>query len=54
MFTRIKKSKTYLPNPNFEYRVVFKKGTIEAIKRIIGKIPLATINNRKVRGSKCQ
>ncbi|MDD5610448.1 MAG: hypothetical protein PHH69_02760 [Candidatus Omnitrophica bacterium] len=31
-FRRIKKSKSGLPNPNFEYRLVFKKGAIETIK----------------------
>lgn len=31
-----KKGKTTLPNPNFEYRLVFKKGAIESIKQAKG------------------
>lgn len=31
-----KKSKTTLPNPNFEYRIVFRKGAVEAIKKVKG------------------
>jgi len=31
-----KRRKTKLPNPNYEYRIVFKSGSIEAIKRAKG------------------
>jgi hypothetical protein len=33
---RLKRIKEYLPNPYLEYRIIFKKGAIEAIKRVKG------------------
>ena len=33
---RFKKGKSALPNPNLEYRIIFKKGAVETIKRAKG------------------
>jgi transcriptional regulator with XRE-family HTH domain len=33
---KIKKNKSVLPNPNFEYRLIFRKGAVETIKKAKG------------------
>lgn len=36
LLKRLKKSKEVLPNPNYEYRIIFKNGAVETIKRAKG------------------